>query len=172
MPFMPIFAAVLMATHASPFPEGFTAQCTGDDEAYVALDGRAILHPTIRRPASTPPVSPSEPVPIPGYIPPHGGTVILSYRRGQFSIELLGPDFDVMQTSGKQFKLSVLKASPGDLALSVETDSRGRSLTVYHLRYAGRQGALTVSRTSYAGHGSDDTSLMAMSCKIHSQPVP
>lgn len=164
MPILPIIVA-LAASSTSAYPEGFTAQCTNQKEAYVWLDSRDLLHPTIRRPTPPRPVASSDPIAIPGYVPPQGGTVTISYRRHQFSVELRGPDLDVVQTNGREFDLKELRASPGDLVLSVQTSSWGASITVYHLRYKGHEGALSVAETAY-DHGNDRTSLAVMTCKI------
>lgn len=165
---LPIVVAVAAST-AAGYPEGFTAQCTDAKETSVWLGAGDIPRVTIHRLASPHSSAPSGPVEIPGYVPPYGNQVTLSYRNGRFSVELLGPDFDMVQTDGSEFNLKVLKAVPGDLALSVQTSTWGASLTVYHLRYKGNTGALSIADTSYRGHGDDETSLIAMTCKIGGQ---
>lgn len=164
---IPIVIA-LAASGAAVYPEGFTAQCTGAEESYVWLGGNGMSHPEIRRPVRTA-VASSEPVVIPGYVPPHGSPIILSYRNGRFSIETRGVDFDVVQIDGKDSRFKVIKAVPGDLVLSVQTSKWGESLTVYHLRYRGNAGALSIARTGYGSHGADRTSLTVMTCKISTQ---
>lgn len=165
---LPIVAAVAAST-ATAYPDGFTAQCTDAKEASVWLGAGDVLRVTIHRFASPHSSAPSDPIVIPGYVPPYGEQVMLSYRDGRFSVERRGPDFDVVQTDGREFNLKVLRAVPGDLALSVQTSTWGASLTVYHLRYKGNTGALSIADTSYRGHGDDETSLIAMTCKIGGQ---
>ena len=155
MPFMPIPAIALLAGDPSAYPEGFTARCTGGRETVAMF-----------------PADPARPVILGDDASNASYTVTIQRLHGRFEVELDGRDYSVRQAESGRFRVHVLKAEAGDLVLSVETDSRGRSLTVYHLRYAGARGALTASSTSYRGHGSDDTSLMTMSCKIDSQPVP
>jgi hypothetical protein len=166
----PIAVAVAAST-AAAYPEGFTAQCTDAKETSVWLGAGDVSRVTIHRFPGPHSSVPSGPIAIPGYVPTRGGKVTLSYRNGRFSVELLGPDFDMVQADGSEFDLKILKAVPGDLVLSVQTSTWGASLTVYHLRYKGDTGALSIARTSYYGHGDDETSLIAMNCKIGGQSL-
>ncbi|HET7223528.1 MAG TPA: hypothetical protein VFI81_10035 [Rhodanobacteraceae bacterium] len=150
---LPLITA-LAASSAPAYPEGFTARCTGGKDISAMFRDSDIAHPILRRQDQT------------------SYTVTILHRNGRFEIELDGVDFTVLQAESREFHLHVLKAEPGDLALSVETATWGRSLSVYHLRYAGAVGALTVTTTNYYGHGSDDTAMMVMSCKIGTQSSP
>lgn len=159
---IPIFIA-LAASGATVYPNGFIARCTDAQESYVWLGGNDISHPEIRKPVPAA-IASSGSIPIPGYVPPHGGTITLSYRNNQFSVETRGVDLDVVQINGKGSHFKVIEAVPGDLVFSVQTSTWGESLTVYHLRYRGNEGALSVARTSYGSR--DQTSLIVMTCKI------
>lgn len=164
---LPIVIA-LAANSTAVYPESFTARCTDAEEAYVWLGADDMSHPEIRRPVP-PAIASSGPVAIPGYVPPHGNIVTVAYRNSQFSVEVRGVDFDVVQINGREFHFKAIKTMPGDLVLSVQTSTWGESLTVYHLRYRGKAGALSIARTRYDGHGRDQTSLTVMTCKIGPQ---
>ena len=150
---LPIITA-LAASNVSAYPEDFTAKCTGGQDISATFLDSDVAHPILRRQDQA------------------SYTVTILRRSGRFELELDGVDFTVLQADSREFKLHVLKAEPGDLALSVETATWGRSLSVYHLRYAGAVGALTVTTTNYSGHGSDNTTLMVMTCKIGTQSSP
>ncbi|WHZ18655.1 MAG: hypothetical protein OJF55_000804 [Rhodanobacteraceae bacterium] len=147
--------AVLAANAAAQFPDGFTAHCTKGVETTAVFSDKDPSHPSLN------PFQPDD------------YNLTLSYRNGRFSVELAGADFMVVQTNDgnhHDFNLVVLKSEPGDLVLSVQTSAWGHSLTVYHLRYAGQNGALTIAKTNYYGHDFDETSLSVLSCKIGAQP--
>lgn len=146
-----LVAVASQATTVAAYPDGFTARCTGGKETSIIFPGSDPAHPILRR-------------------QDQGAYAVTIMRtHGRFEIELRGIDFMVVQAESREFHVRALKAEPGDLVLSVETDTWGRSLSVYHLRYAGDTGALTATTTNYRGHGSDDTTLMLMACKIGTQ---
>ena len=139
-----ILAAVGMSGTA--YAEGFVAHCSHpqDTLVFVAPKGEPRLRQT------------------------NGGAYRVDIRRqdGRFIVWSLGLDYQVGAANGKEWKLSVLKQKPGDLVLSVETSTQGVSLSVYHLRYKGVRGMLTITQTSYSGYASDSSSLTAMTCTI------
>ncbi|MBN8734878.1 MAG: hypothetical protein J0H27_01265 [Xanthomonadales bacterium] len=146
-----LVAVASQATTVAAYPDGFTARCTGGKETSIIFPGSDPAHPILRR-------------------QDQGAYAVTIMRtHGRFEIELRGIDFMVVQAESREFHVRALKAEPGDLVLSVETDTWGRSLSVYHLRYAGDTGALTATTTNYRGQGSDDTTLMLMACKIGTQ---
>lgn len=147
-----LIAIASQATTVAAYPDGFTARCTGGKETSILFPDSDPAHPVQRQ-------------------QDQGAYAITIMRKhDRFEIELDGIDFMVVQTESREFHVRALKTEPGDLVLSVETNTWGRSLSVYHLRYAGDTGALTATTTNYHGHGSDDTTLMLMSCKIEAQP--
>jgi hypothetical protein len=118
---LPIITA-LAASNVSAYPEDFTAKCTGGQDISATFLDSDVAHPILRRQDQA------------------SYTVTILRRSGRFELDLDGVDFTVLQADSREFKLHVLKAEPGDLALSVETATWGRSLSVYHLRYAGAVG--------------------------------
>lgn len=171
MPILPIVAALAMGT--ATHPADFTAQCTDDRTTTAWFKRGNPSHPVIRQTVPAPPgPAPSGTIMIPGYVPAHGYSLVLSHRNGEYSIEVRGPDFDVIQANGPEFKVDVLKAASGDVVLSVQTSKWGTSFAVYHLRYAGVAGALTVTTTRYGGRGDDSTSMTVMTCKIGDPSIP
>ncbi len=148
----PITAAAAAPATAAAFPDGFTARCANGKETSAMFVDSDPGHPRLRQQDADP------------------YTITIRRTHGHFEIALNGVDFTVVQAASKEFQLRVLKAEAGDLALSVETDTWGRSLSVYHLRYVGDAGALTMTETSYYGYGSDATTLLVMTCKIGIRP--
>lgn len=171
MPILPIIAA-LAAVSATPYSDGFSAHCTDGQTATVWLRDNDLAHPVIRQSAKPAATADRDSIRmIPGYVSPHGNTVVLSREGGRFTVVTLGPDFQFVDTDSSEMSVKVLDAAPGDLVLAVQTHEYYKSLTVYHLRYAGAVGALSIASTRYDGHGSDDTSLTAMQCKVTTQPA-
>lgn len=152
----PIIVA-LAANATAQLPDGFVAHCRKGVETSAVFSDKDPAHPSLN------PFQPDD------------YNVTLSYRNGHFTLDLSNADDIVLLTNDRNnhdFSMAVLKAKPGDLALSVRTSSMGNSLTIYHLRYAGQEGALTISKTNYYGHGFDETSLSVLSCKIGTQASP
>ncbi|MGH8216915.1 MAG: hypothetical protein ACREPZ_14645 [Rhodanobacteraceae bacterium] len=142
---LPIIIAAL-ALGGTTYPEGFVAHCSHGQEASV-------------------PVTPDQ---QPHLRQQNDSAYRVDIRRqdGQFVVWSLGLDYQVGAANGKEWKLSVLKQKPGDLVLSVETSTYGASISVYHLRFEGAKGMLTITKTSYYGYGSDSSSLTSMTCNI------
>lgn len=145
---LPVLFAALGASGAAPYPDDFVAHCSHGQETrvYVNPDWSHSMQQK-----------------------DNGNTYRVDIRRenGQFIVWSLGPDYQIGMANGEDWKLDVLKQQRGDLALVLQTSSHGRSISVYHLRYKGSTGVLTITKTSYYGDGSDSSSLTIMACTVN-----
>jgi hypothetical protein len=141
-------SVALAYNQTTPYPDGFAAYCSHGEQSYV------FVRPQPSRLAMT----------------DSGDTVEILRKNGQFVVYTSGADSQVMAGNGNGWKLDVLKLQRGDLVLSVEAPASGASITIYHLRYEGTAGMLTVESTHYYGPPTDEASLSVRTCRIEMQP--
>lgn len=133
------------------YPDGFKAHCSPVEGTFVYVSPR------------------TAPIPPPSG-PTSGETDLMEivHQGGRFLVHTGGPDWDVFAADGGRWRLAVLKQKKGELVISL-TDA-DRSINVYHLRYEGSNGSLTILQTSFRGDSIDNSSLATMTCKIDMPP--
>jgi hypothetical protein len=145
---LPMIIAILSVSGSTPYPEAFSAHCSHGEEVRAdAAPGRS--HQLQKQ--------------------KNGTSYSVDIRRegGRFVVWSLGPDYQIGMANGGEWKLGVLRQQPGDLVMSLQTSTRGAYIAIYHLRYKGTSGVLTVARTNFYGSGPDDASSLAvMTCTI------
>jgi hypothetical protein len=142
-----LIAAAAGLSHPAAYPDGFKARCSPVEGTFVYVSPRTA---PIRPPSG----------------PASGETDLMEivHQGGRFLVHTAGPDWDVFAADEGRWRLAVLKQEKRDLVISL-TDA-GRSINVYHLRYEGSNGSLTIVQTSFRGDSIDNSSLATMTCKI------
>jgi hypothetical protein len=141
-------SVALALNQTTLYPDGFAAHCSHGEQSYV------FVRPQPSRLAMT----------------DSGDTIEILRKNGQFVVYTSGTDSQVMAENGNGWKLDVLRLQRGDLVLSVKAPANAASITIYHLRYEGTAGMLTVASTHYYGPPTDEASLSVRTCNIEVQP--
>lgn len=148
-------STALAFSHAAAYPDGFVAHCIPEEESSVWVQPQfSDMHAPWQRLGEATHMS-----------------VEIARERGQFTVSTRGTDVQIVAGNGKDWTLDVLKQESGDLVLSLKALTMGASISIYHLRYQGAAGMLSLVQTEYHGPGVGEASLTTMKCSIGTRSV-